>query len=309
MDDYLLTKDLVRRGFSVSEIRQMVRRGELSRIRRGAYTTAGLDALDPYELRVPHRRLIEATLDQLHPRAVISHGSAAAVLGLPLFASMVDHVHVTRDRRGGGVRRQLVWVHGSPVRDEERSVVDGLVVTSVARTVVDVARTVSFDRAVAVADQGLAVGAPKEELSACLELARRWHGCGQARRAVAFADGRSESVGESISRVRLNDLGLPPPVLQLEVFDDNGYLLARGDFGWPERKTLGEFDGKVKYGKLVRPGQTPEQVVYAEKLREDALRDDGWQIARWGWDDLRTPRVIEDRILRAFARAGHPYGR
>jgi predicted transcriptional regulator of viral defense system len=309
MDGYLLTRDLTQRGFTNSEIRRMVSRGELARLRRGAYVTDQLltAAIDPYDLRTPHRRLIEATADQLHPRAAISHGSAAAVLGLPLFTPMVEHVHVTRDRRGGGVRRPVVWVHGSPLREEDRMVVDGLVVTSLARTAVDVARTVSYNRAVAVADQAMAAGADPGELAEALGQARRWHGCGQARRVVAFADGRSESVGESFSRVTMAELGLPVPVLQLEVFDDNGYLLGRGDFGWPERRTLGEFDGRVKYRKLLRPGEAAEDAVYREKLREDALRDQGWQMARWGWDDIKTPQVIADRVLRAFARAGHPY--
>ncbi|WP_344805970.1 hypothetical protein [Microlunatus ginsengisoli] len=85
--------------------------------------------------------------------------------------------------------------------------------------------------------------------------------------------------------------------------DEFGRLLARCDLGWEEHGTVGEFDGKVKYGRLLRPGQRVEEVVYAEKLREDALRDHGWQVVRWTWDDLRYPALVRDRILRAFARA------
>ena len=51
------------------------------------------------------------------------------------------------------------------------------------------------------------------------------------------------------------------------------------------------FDGRVKYSKLLRPGEGAEDAVYREKLREDALRDQGWQMARWGWDDLKTPQA------------------
>ena len=262
MDDFLLTRDLSQQGFSSSEIRRMVRRGELARIRRGAYVSDGaaLSAeLDPHDLRTSHRRLIEATQSQLHPRAAMSHGSAAAVLGLPLFAGMVDHVHLTRDRRGGGVRRSVVWVHGSPLREEDRMMSDGLVVTSLARTTVDLARTLPYDQAVAVADGGLAVGACPGDLADCLEQARRWHGCGQARRVIAVADGRSESVGESFSRLRISRAGLPDPVLQFEVFADNGALIGRCDFAWPARRTLGEFDGRMKYGRLRRPGRQPKR--------------------------------------------------
>ena len=67
--------------------------------------------------------------------------------------------------------------------------------------------------------------------------------------------------------------------------------------------TIGEFDGKVKYGRLLKPGQSVEQIVYEEKVREDALRDLGWQVVRWVWHDLHRSGVLRDRILRAFARA------
>ena len=307
--ELLVTRDLTRQGFSADEIRRMVRRGELARIRRGAYVrdhpSADGDA-DPYDLRTPHLRLIAGTEPQLHPRAVLSHGSAAAVLGLPLFRSMVAHVHLTRDRRGGGVRRSVVFVHGSPLREADRMVVDERAVTSLARTTVDLARTLTYDKAVAIADRGLALGADPAQLEECLQQARRWYGCPGARRVIGFADPRSESVGESFSRIRMRELELPEPVLQFEVVDENGYLVGKSDFAWPDRRTLGEFDGAVKYGRLRRPGETPEEAVHREKLREDALRDHGWEIARWIWDDLRHPEVIDARLRRAFARGGAP---
>jgi len=109
-----------------------------------------------------------------------------------------------------------------------------------------------------------------------------------------------------VSRVRLADDGLPPPELQAEVFDLDGRLVARLDFCWKEQHTIGEFDGKIKYGRLLKPGQRIEDVIFAEKQREDALRDLGWQVVRWLWADLYRPGVIRDRVLRAFARSGRP---
>ena len=309
MDDLILTKQLNERGFSTDEIRRMVGRGELARVRRGAYARrhpGSADPGDPYDLRTPHLRLIAGTEAQLHPRAVLSHGSAAAVWGLPLFPTMVSHVHLTRDRRGGGVRRSVVFVHGSPVRDEDRVLVDGQVVTSLARTAVDLARTQAYDRAVALADAACAAGVDPADLAEALEQAGRWYGAPQARRVLDFADPRSESVGESFSRIRLHECGLAPPELQFEVFDADGCLLGRCDFAWPEHKTLGEFDGRIKYGRLRQPGETEADAVHREKLREDALRDHGWQVVRWVWDDLRRPQVIADRLRRAFARGGMP---
>jgi hypothetical protein len=130
-----------------------------------------------------------------------------------------------------------------------------------------------------------------------------WPGVRRARRVVGFLDGRSESAGESVSRVRMFEDGLPIPDLQREIFGPDGRLVARVDFLWDEQQTIGEFDGKIKYGRLVPPGQSIEKVIYEEKVREDALRDLGWHVVRWLWRDLYRHGVVRDRVLRAFARS------
>jgi hypothetical protein len=66
---------------------------------------------------------------------------------------------------------------------------------------------------------------------------------------------------------------------------------------------VGEFDGKLKYGQLLKPGERIEDVIFKEKLREDAVRDPGLQVVRWIWDDLYRPGILRERLLRAFARA------
>jgi hypothetical protein len=94
---------------------------------------------------------------------------------------------------------------------------------------------------------------------------------------------------------------MPEP--QYEVFDQAGRLVARCDFGWKDKGTLGEFDGKVKYGMLLlKPGQSPQDALFEEKRREDLLRDLGWQVVRWTWADLYAPGALVDRLDRAFAR-------
>ena len=304
-NNVILANDLRRQGMSGDEVARMVRRGELIRLRRGAYlwADAAEDVSDPWDLRTPHLRLIDGTMAQLHPRVALSHGSAAALHQLPLFPAMLETVHVTRDRRGGGVIRPTLRVHGSPMRDLDRTVVSGYPVTSLARTVVDLARTLPYEQAVAVADGGLTLGAESGQLAESLEQARSWLGAPQARRVLAFADGRSESVGESFSRIRMQRMSVPAPILQHEILDHRGQVIGRCDFAWLARRTVGEFDGKVKYGRFRKPGESIEDAVLREKLREDAIRDQGWQLVRWTWAELWTPEVIEDRILRAFARA------
>jgi hypothetical protein len=225
---------------------------------------------------------------------VVSHASAAVLRALPTWGMRLDRVHVTRARRNGGRAGRQVHVHTAPLDPDEIDVVDGIAVTSVARTVVDLARTVAFEPAVAVADAALhaLVGEPERlgvlqaALAAAVARAGGWRGSPDARRVLAFADARSGSVGESRSRVAIHRAGLPAPVLQWEVIGSNGQWIGMVDFGWPRMRTVGEFDGKAKYGRLLKPGQNPADAVYLEKRREDALRAEALSVVRWGWDAL-----------------------
>jgi hypothetical protein len=45
-----------------------------------------------------------------------------------------------------------------------------------------------------------------------------------------------------------------------------------------------------------------EDVVFDEKLREDAIRDEGKQMVRWIWPDLDELKALKARVLRAFVR-------
>jgi hypothetical protein len=118
---------------------------------------------------------------------------------------------------------------------------------------------------------------------------------------VRFADGRSESVGESRSRGLLHRLDSARSMLQLDVRTSSDRLMGRTDFGWEREHVVGEFDGRVKYGRLLRPGQNPGDVVFQEKRQEDALRDEDWGVARWTWADL-TPAVLGPRVRRELDR-------
>lgn len=270
-------------GHTYEHIRQLVRRGDLTPLRRGAY----LAGPEPEDARVRHRLLIRATLSELSPTAVLSHASAAVWHGLPTWRIPLRRVHVTRIRSSGGRRSARVHVHVASLPAAEVVLVDGVPVTSVARTVVDVARSRPFEEAVVVADGALAAGlTDREELAAVLHGLHRRRGLPSARLAVEFADARAESVGESRSRVAIMRAGLPVPTLQWEVRDRHGRQIGRPDFGWEEQLVAGEFDGRIKYGRLVRPGESAGDVVYREKLREDRLRTVLRAVVRWTWNDL-----------------------
>lgn len=296
----LLRPALLAAGVTDEEVRRLRRSRELATIAPGAYVAS----TDP-RLRDPtavHALLVAASLDRIAPDAVVSHESAAVLHGLPLWRPPPAPVHVTRPRRTSGGRTARLHVHTAPLRPEEITVVGGVRVTSVARTVVDLARTLPFEQAVVVADGALRRRpALSAELEEALARAARWPGSPGARRCLGFADGRSESVGESRSRVAIARVGLPPPVPQWEVDLRGGR--ARADFGWPDLATVGEFDGRVKYGRLLRPGQDPGEVVYAEKLREDAIRATGLWVVRWTWAELDDFGAVAARISGA-ARCG-----
>ena len=170
--------------------------------------------------------------------------------------------------------------------------------TTLARTVFDLLRTLTMERSVPIGDAALRLGLTLEELAEVAGRCIGWRGMLQARRAINFLDARSESAGESYSRVLLDRIGIPTPIPQYEVWRQ-GVLVGRADFGWEKFRTLGEFDGKEKYGRLLKPGQTAADAVFAEKRREDALRDLGWQIVRWIWKD---PEELRRRLERAFER-------
>lgn len=189
-------------------------------------------------------------------------------------------------------------MHAASLEADEIVVVDGLLVTSVARTVVDLARTTPLDRAVVPADQALRKRmVTRADLQDAVERSAHRRGNTAARRLVAFADECSESPGESRSRVAIARAGLPPPVLQQEIYSAAGVYIGRVDFWWAEYDTVGEFDGAVKYGRSLKPGQDPGEVVFAEKRREDALRRVVTGVARWVWDELdHFDAVVVPRI-------------
>ena len=57
----------------------------------------------------------------------------------------------------------------------------------------------------------------------------------------------------------------------------------------------------MKYGKYLRPGQDPGDAVFAEKQREDRIRDEGLRVVRWIWDELRRFGEVSERLRRALA--------
>ncbi len=128
---------------------------------------------------------------------------------------------------------------------------------------------------------------------------------------IGLADGRSDSPGESLSRVLFFRKGIPYPELQHEVRDDEGRLIGIADFYWPDYHHLGEFDGRVKYERLLKPGETAGDAVFREKRREDAMRGLAYGMTRWTWQDLMPAHAstFTGRLAADLERSRQLYGR
>ncbi|MGC3956011.1 MAG: hypothetical protein QM804_19415 [Propionicimonas sp.] len=278
-------------GRTRSELVSELASQRLVRLRRGVY----LRSPAPNKQAL-HRLRLDATAPALGPNTYFSHASAAVVHELPLLAKRTKEVVAVRTGGGHGTITRRLHTRIGHLEQHETEVVNGLPVTSLTRTVTDLVRSLPFAEAVMVADAALARGLDRTELLALTEKGR---GCRMARRALLFADERAESPGESLSRVRIAEAGLPAPVLQRTVYNANGIFLARVDFCWDEFGVIGEFDGALKYNQLLKPGQSATDAIMDEKQREQLLSDATWWVVRWAWPELWN-HGFEPRLRRAM---------
>jgi len=279
-------------GFTLHGVRSRVARGEWRRLHPGVFVVSSWYATLDRSGR--HLVALRARLHLLDDGWCAARRSAAAVHGLPTLGAQVQVPQLVRDRPAAATRGSSRHERFNGLPAEERTEVDGTRVTSLARTVVDLAREESFRSALVVADAALARGLPAEELVAVADRCARWPRAPRVRPVLLHADGRSESPLESISRAGFLRAGLPMPELQVEVWY-GGALVGRVDFLWRQFLVVGEADGRTKY--------TAVDDLYAEKRREERLRDLGLEVVRWDWPTAyHRSRELADILQRAFVR-------
>ncbi|MEF2977358.1 type IV toxin-antitoxin system AbiEi family antitoxin domain-containing protein [Subtercola sp. YIM 133946] len=280
---------------------QAARAGVQHRIRRGAYVStaswAGLHADARYRLRC----LAESEAKRTRP--ILSHWSAAVVHGIPVIGDWPPHVHRLVERASGGRSRNAVVAHPTSLDSVETVEVDGMLVTSVARTIVDLAGAGSFISAVTSADYALQRRRKNRvrasDLRAAFDAAMPVRATARIERVLEFATELTDSPAESVSRVNMYVSGFVMPSLQSEFFDAQGFIGAV-DFDWPQLNHVGEVDGRHKYIKdEYLNGRTPGEVVYEEKLREDRLRALPKKVTRWDWHCALDPQRLRAHLLRA----------
>lgn len=218
--------------------------------------------------------------------------SAAAVHGTRWLdpqapAEMICSEHV-RSVPGIVVRR---------ARIVETCVVDGMVVTTPARTAFDLARHSEPERAVELVDALCnATGLKVTDVEHLSEIHRGVHGIGKVSRVLGLADGGAASIPETHTRLLLMRAGLPRPETQIEIFDGLDFV-ARADMGWPRWRVLVEYDGAHHW---TDPAQRTLDID-----RYAVLPTMGWTVIRVGADLLyRRPDVLVERVRCALRAAG-----
>ena len=283
-------------GVSTRMLRTLTRSGDLVRMRQGVYATRkAVDwaSDDPARTHVLH---VVAARTWVGRDAVASHHSAAVLHRLDLLKSRPDEtvtLTLPTPRRWNRPAAASTVFHCADVPREHVTRLYNLPVTTAARTVVDLARTLPFVDAVVVADSALREEkAAKPELRQVLDSCTHWPGVTQARRVVAFADERAGSVLESAARVVFDEYGLDPPELQVTIhLPANAFLV---DFFWREHRVIAEADGLAKY--------TADKDLIAQFQRDRLLRDAGYKVVHFTWRELvKTPELVVTRIRRAFA--------
>ncbi len=188
--------------------------------------------------------------------------------------------------------------HTTELPTRDRTELDGLPLTTLERTVVDVACSSRGHHALMVADSALRLGADRGRIDQLIAGRAGRRGIARARLVVAAADPLAESPGESILRWFLLDPALPVFTPQVGVRTRGGDF--RVDLGVPRLRVAIEFDGAIKYtGEYGLPSH-----VEADEVRRQALLErEGWIVERFGWADLADRDGVVTRVQRALFRA------
>ena len=283
-------------------LREAAADGLLTRLRRGSY----VDSAEWVGLRRDEQaRVFVREVVLRRPRDVlVSHVSAAVLWGLPLVGRLVEEVDSLRFDVSGGRSEASIRAHRSrlPCAATE---LDGVFVTPIVRTLVDVALSELLVTSVAAIDAALARGLVDPEALAT-ELARhgRARGLVRARAALVVSSPLTSSPLESLSMVRMFEGHLERPEQQEPFPSPSGHGFDV-DFFWRRLRLIGEADGDDKYS--LRGEGLALEAVLAEKEREDHLRGLGNGMVRWGWDDAWRPRALCRRLESRGVPVGRPW--
>ena len=227
-------------------------------------------------------------------RAVVTGQSAAALLGAKWVDPLAPAELASENRRPP----PLIVVHTDTLLDDEVSQVDGVAVTTAARTAFDIGRRTP--RLLAVQRLDALANATDVKAMDVEAVAAKHPGARGVRRLeqmLQLVDGGAASPQETRTRLVLIDAGFPAPRTQIPVLDPSGDLIARIDMGWEEFRVGIEYDGAQHWND---PAQRTRDID-----RLAALADSGWMIIRVSSDMLRyRPGTMLYRVGAALSAAG-----
>jgi hypothetical protein len=299
-----LRSELIDQGYKDKAIARLVREGTLTRVRHGAYADGrawrAADDIGRHELQA------RAVLRQARSDLVLSHLTGAAVWDLSFWDLVPDAVHGTRRDHKAGRSEAGVIQHRGLLLPEDVVERHGVPLVAPSRLVLELPTVTDLEHSLCFANELLHLKHTTiDQLWQRYELSRHWPHSLTTEVLLRLCTNQCESVGESRFLFLCWRTGLPAPELQYEIRDSSGTVVAIVDFAWPELGVFGEFDGKIKYTRLLKKGQSVEDAVVAEKRREDLVRElTDWRCVRIVWSDLYTPEVTALRVRRALARRG-----
>ncbi|WP_233559128.1 endonuclease domain-containing protein [Micromonospora radicis] len=277
-------------GFTRHEVDNLVAFGRWQSLARAVYLPQPVSAVQP-----SRRQQVRAALLSLGPAAFAVLGTAAELHGIAGLPSS-DEIHVglpgTAAKRARVGQPQVV-LHQLEYAAESLVSLGGLATTDAISTVSDVILRAGRYPAVSMLDSALNRGLlGEDDLATIARRIRRRRGAVAARGYLTQADGRAQSPLETRTRLRCVDGRVPPDVLQLEVRDDDGYLLGIGDLGWRGPRVIAEADGRG-------PHSAPE-AIFADRRRQNLLANAGWTILRFTWQDTLDPAYIPWIVRQAI---------
>ena len=229
-------------------------------------------------------------------RAVVAGNSAAALLG----ARWVDPcapAELVCDRTRPPA---LIITRNEELSAGETTAVDGVPVTSAARTAFDIGRRPGLTAALIRIDPlARATGVAANDVYPLMESHRGARGMKQLRQVLPLVDAGAESPQETRTRLVLTAGGLPKPQTQIVVRNVWGAVVARIDMGWEEWLVGVEYDGPQHW--------TDPRIRATDIDRTAELERRGWRLIRVGADLLRhRPDVVVDRARTALQARGCP---
>lgn len=282
-------------GVSLSRLRAQ----DLERWSRCIYAPAG----QPSTLAERARIHLAVT-----PDAWISHRTAATLQEMFLPPWVADHerIHLSKPAHLPRVRRLGVAGHRTRIRPGELHHVDGLLMTTPARTWLDLAVELGEEFRIALGDQLIRRPRPELEhgrnqpmatVSDLRELldSHVWmKGVGLARSALEHLRIGADSVPESLLRQAIIAAGMPEPELQISLRPLDPYSPS-GDMGYTQLKLVIQYEGAHHNDEAQR---------LRDAMRDRAFREAGWTIILVRVEDLRDDfRAVLRQIRAHFASA------